>query len=281
MDNKKQKTMLIVSFLIFVATLLLVVFTTPDIVRLNIVGYLTSPMAIVLIFKWLPYKDSSSVYGLLNIYSEEFSGTRDVLHSEEIITGEHHILVDYGVYCKTVFEGIGQWIAILIVVLLSFMCLKRWKTHRSYSTGVVLLMWSSVLGSVFICTLTVYMFSFIDFNAMLWVATAISFCIYLVCAKVLLNKSESGPVVTVGPQESNCKSRFCGKCGKKLIDNMNYCQRCGTKIKTEETQGAEKCQICDGFVERLTYCEIKDDYGTRYRSICDNCIAKYNAKPKI
>ena len=42
----------------------------------------------------------------------------------------------------------------------------------------------------------------------------------------------------------------------------------------------EKCEICDEYFEHLTYCKIKDDMGTRYRNICDECIQKYNAIQK-
>ena len=42
----------------------------------------------------------------------------------------------------------------------------------------------------------------------------------------------------------------------------------------------EKCQLCDGYFDHLTNCEIKDDFGTRFRNICDDCIVKHNAKPK-
>lgn len=38
-----------------------------------------------------------------------------------------------------------------------------------------------------------------------------------------------------------------------------------------------KCEMCDEHFEHLTYCKIKDDMGTRYRNICDDCIQKLNA----
>ena len=50
-----------------------------------------------------------------------------------------------------------------------------------------------------------------------------------------------------------------------------------TDVNTTENQ---KCELCGNYVEHLTYCEIKDDFGTRYRSICDDCITKNKAKPK-
>lgn len=48
----------------------------------------------------------------------------------------------------------------------------------------------------------------------------------------------------------------------------------------EEVPVGEKCQICGEYVDHLTYCKVKDDYGTRFRSICDACIVKYKAKPQ-
>lgn len=47
-----------------------------------------------------------------------------------------------------------------------------------------------------------------------------------------------------------------------------------------EQPSGEKCQLCDRYFDHLSYCEIKDDFGTRYRNICDDCIQKHNAKPK-
>ena len=46
-----------------------------------------------------------------------------------------------------------------------------------------------------------------------------------------------------------------------------------------EPQG-EKCELCDGYFDHLTYCKIKDDYGTRFRNICDDCIIKHRAIKK-
>lgn len=44
-----------------------------------------------------------------------------------------------------------------------------------------------------------------------------------------------------------------------------------------ETLKSLKCEMCDEHFEHLTYCKIKDDMGTRYRNICDDCIQKLNA----
>ncbi len=73
---------------------------------------------------------------------------------------------------------------------------------------------------------------------------------------------------------------FCRKCGEKLIENSQFCAKCGTQVVAvkNKPKAFVKCQICENSVEHVTYCEIKDDMGTRYRSLCDDCIAKYNAK---
>ena len=77
--------------------------------------------------------------------------------------------------------------------------------------------------------------------------------------------------------------QFCRKCGEKLINNSKFCRKCGTEIvdvEKEPIKYTEKCQLCDNYFNQLTYCEINDSYGTRYRHICDDCIYKYNAIPK-
>lgn len=47
-----------------------------------------------------------------------------------------------------------------------------------------------------------------------------------------------------------------------------------------EQPSGEKCELCGGYFDHLTHCQIKDDFGTRFRNICDDCIVKHNAKPK-
>ena len=47
----------------------------------------------------------------------------------------------------------------------------------------------------------------------------------------------------------------------------------------EEPHG-EICELCGGHYEHLTYCRIKDDFGTRFRNICDDCIVKHRAITK-
>lgn len=44
----------------------------------------------------------------------------------------------------------------------------------------------------------------------------------------------------------------------------------------EEPHG-KKCELCGGYFAHLTYCQIKDDFGTRFRNLCDDCIAKHRA----
>ena len=53
------------------------------------------------------------------------------------------------------------------------------------------------------------------------------------------------------------------------------------KAKEQEAEieqpSGEQCQMCGNYFEHLTYCRIKDDMGTRYRNICNDCIQKHNA----
>lgn len=42
----------------------------------------------------------------------------------------------------------------------------------------------------------------------------------------------------------------------------------------------EQCALCGEFFPTLTTCAIRDDLGTRYRDICDGCMAKYGATPQ-
>ena len=96
-----------------------------------------------------------------------------------------------------------------------------------------------------------------------------------------VNSAPSTPETTDAelPQTTD-KVIFCRKCGEKLIENSQFCTKCGTQIVAvkNKPKAFVKCQICENSVEHVTYCEIKDDMGTRYRSLCDDCIAKYNAK---
>ena len=51
------------------------------------------------------------------------------------------------------------------------------------------------------------------------------------------------------------------------------------KRNQQEDKPVNKCQLCDSYSEHLTYCVIKDTYTTRYRTLCDDCMKKYNATP--
>lgn len=53
------------------------------------------------------------------------------------------------------------------------------------------------------------------------------------------------------------------------------------KNPEEEQPKGQKCQLCEGYFEHLTICEINDDMGTRYRKICDGCMHTHNAKKVI
>ena len=78
------------------------------------------------------------------------------------------------------------------------------------------------------------------------------------------------------------KISFCRKCGSKLISDSAFCDKCGTEIliQADNATPIKKCELCDKQTDHLTYCEIKDDLGTRYRNICDECVLKYGAKEK-
>ena len=41
-----------------------------------------------------------------------------------------------------------------------------------------------------------------------------------------------------------------------------------------------KCDLCNTTSEQLLYCKIVDDLGTRYRTICKDCIVKHGATPE-
>ncbi len=38
-----------------------------------------------------------------------------------------------------------------------------------------------------------------------------------------------------------------------------------------------KCEMCSKYDVKITYAEIRNELGTRYRNVCDDCIEKYNA----
>ena len=75
--------------------------------------------------------------------------------------------------------------------------------------------------------------------------------------------------------------RFCRKCGNKLFNGAKFCNKCGIEILLEiddRKTNKKKCEMCYKETDHLSYCEIRDEYGTRYRNICKECISKYEAK---
>lgn len=69
---------------------------------------------------------------------------------------------------------------------------------------------------------------------------------------------------------------------KLARENVSVNECGGATCNNNDTDGeqtGEKCELCNRRYPQLTYCVIKDDMGTRYRNICDDCIQKYNAKP--
>lgn len=70
-------------------------------------------------------------------------------------------------------------------------------------------------------------------------------------------------------QEAIIKAKFEAEEAQKQVEEGEVGQPSG-----------QQCQLCNGYFDHLTYCVIKDDMGTRYRNICNNCIQKYNAKKK-
>lgn len=66
---------------------------------------------------------------------------------------------------------------------------------------------------------------------------------------------------------------------QEYVDNTEGSQNCDDFVNefVEEEPNGLKCEMCEQYVEYLTYCKIKDEFGTRYRNICDDCVRKYNA----
>ncbi len=109
----------------------------------------------------------------------------------------------------------------------------------------------------------------------------ISPLITTIIALCISNISEKNEKETASSDIDNIEIiRFCRKCGEQLIDNSNFCRKCGTEIliKEEKHKPNKKCELCDKETDHLSYCEIKDEYGTRYRNICDECVLKHGAK---
>lgn len=90
--------------------------------------------------------------------------------------------------------------------------------------------------------------------------------------------------------ESNVISMYkCGDCGN--VGNITgNCPMCGsshiyrveevpnnTQIKEPINEKAEICELCKKPAKELKKCVIKDSLGTRYRRLCNECIAIHNA----
>ena len=113
---------------------------------------------------------------------------------------------------------------------------------------------------------------FLSFVISPLITTIITFCL----SNVSENKDIE--VASSGSEEVG----FCRKCGEPLIKSSKFCRKCGTEVLVEidNTIPLQKCEMCDKQTDHLTYCEIKDELGTRYRNICNECMLKYGAKEK-
>ncbi len=113
------------------------------------------------------------------------------------------------------------------------------------------------------------------------IPTAILFSITIWMANALCKKWDNYKKMKAG-NATPYESRFteCPKCGEPLIKNSKLCGKCGTEIlvEGENITSIPKCEFCDKETDHLFYCEIKDEYGTRYRNICDECVIKHGAK---
>ena len=94
----------------------------------------------------------------------------------------------------------------------------------------------------------------------------------------IINKVQNNNSIIENQDSSNDKIKFCRKCGFELIDDSEFCSQCGTEIVILEQPTLKKCEMCDKETTQLSYCEIKDEYGTRYRNVCAECRDKYEAK---
>ena len=72
----------------------------------------------------------------------------------------------------------------------------------------------------------------------------------------------------------------CPKC-HYMISSFP-CEFCGYQSGNETPPDPRlgKCELCDREKVRVTECRIVDDWGTRYRKICADCMKKYNAEPE-
>ena len=51
-----------------------------------------------------------------------------------------------------------------------------------------------------------------------------------------------------------------------------------TELNVQYKSG--KCDFCSTTSDQLVYCKLVDDLGTRYRTICKDCILKHGATPE-
>jgi hypothetical protein len=51
-----------------------------------------------------------------------------------------------------------------------------------------------------------------------------------------------------------------------------------TELNVQYKSG--KCDLCSTTSDQLVYCKLVDDLGTRYRTICKDCILKHGATPE-
>lgn len=108
----------------------------------------------------------------------------------------------------------------------------------------------------------------------------ISPLITMIITFCLSNISENKETETTSSDTE--KISFCRKCGEPLIDSSKFCRKCGTEIliEVDNITPLQKCESCDKQTDHLSYCEIKDELGTRYRNICGECVLKYGAKER-
>ncbi len=47
---------------------------------------------------------------------------------------------------------------------------------------------------------------------------------------------------------------------------------------SDSKNNSQKCEMCNRYFNKLIFCKIIDNYGVRYRNICQECVTKYNAE---